>query len=102
MTLLCDETSTCLTGGPEGTGDVRVGDDVIAQDGSLGRVDRIVRSESKAPVYLVVAIGGVTRRRYPIVPCAIVTAVDRSRGKVHVRGWRESLAGLSESVPLVL
>jgi hypothetical protein len=81
---------------------VRVGDDVIAFDGSLGRVDRIVRSESKRPVYLVVAVGRLTRRKYPIVPCAIVTGVDRSLGRVHVRGRREALAGLAENVPMVL
>lgn len=102
MTLLDYEIAHRQWTGSNETSDVQVGDDVIAEDGSLGRVDRIVRSESREPVYLVVAVGRLTRRRYPIVPCAIVIAVDRSRRKVHVGGRREPLAGLSERVPMVL
>jgi hypothetical protein len=80
----------------------REGDRVVAQDGDLGRVDRILRSESADPVYLVVAVGAVGRRRYPIVHCALVTCVDRSDRRIYVRGRRRSLERLPESPPLLI
>jgi hypothetical protein len=78
----------------------REGDRVVAQDGALGRVDRIVRSEADGPVYLVVSVGRVVRR-YPILHSALVRNVDASSRTVHVRGRRRSLERLSESLPLV-
>lgn len=81
---------------------VRVGDAVLADDGELGRVDRIIRAESRAPVYLVVAAGRTLLRRYPIVPAGLVTRVDRTRECVHVRGRRRSMRSLSEHLPIVL
>jgi len=79
----------------------REGDAVIAQDGNLGRVDRIVRSESNRPAYLVVAVGRIPRRRYPVLSSRLVTTVDRSRRHVHVRGRRVFLERLPETLPLV-
>lgn len=79
----------------------REGDDVIAQDGSLGRIERIVRADPHGAVYLVVAVGRILGRRYPVVSGALVTTVDRSRRHVHVRGRRESLERLSETLPVV-
>jgi len=82
--------------------EARVGDTVVAQDGRLGRIDRIVRSETSAPVYLVVAVRRLARRRYPVVPWSLVTAVDRSCQHVHIRGRRGSLGRLPETLPIVL
>jgi hypothetical protein len=81
---------------------VRVGDAVIAEDGALGRVDRIIRAESRAPAYLVVAAGRTLLRRYPVVPAGLVTRVDRARECIHVRGRRRSVKSLPEHLPIVL
>lgn len=81
---------------------VRVGDTVIAEDGTLGHVDRIIRAESRTPVYLVVAAGRSIRRRYPLVPTCLVTGVDRARRAVHVRGRRRSMRSLPEHLPIVV
>jgi hypothetical protein len=85
-----------------GLEEVRVGDAVLAEDGELGRVDRIIRAESRTPVYLVVAAGRTLVRRYPLVPAGLVTGVDRARHCVHVRGRRRSMQSLPEHLPLVL
>jgi hypothetical protein len=80
----------------------RKGDQVVAEDGPLGQVDSIVRSESGGPSYVVVSAGSMLRRRYPVLHCALVTRVDRSSARLYVRGQRGSLACLSESVPIVI
>jgi len=82
--------------------EARVGDVVVAQDGTLGQVERVIRSEAHAPAYLVVKAGRRARRRYPIVPWSFVTKVDRSGRRVHVRGRRGRLGHLSEALPLVI
>ena len=79
----------------------REGDAVIAQNGSLGRIERIVRPEPQGAVYLVVAAGRMLRRRYPVLSGSLVTTVDSSRRRVHVRGRRELLERLPETLPLV-
>jgi hypothetical protein len=88
--------------GAELLGEAHVGDTVVAQDGALGRVERVIRSEAHVPAFLVVAAGGRVRRRYPIVPWSFVTRVDRSTRRVHVRGRRGRLGDMSEALPLVL
>jgi hypothetical protein len=81
---------------------VRKGDQVVAQDGALGQVDRIVRSDAGGPIYFVVSVGPMLRRRYPVLHRTLVTGVDRRRGKLYVRGHRRSLERLYESTPLVI
>ena len=83
-------------------GDVLIGDTVVADDGTLGHVDRVIRAESQAPAYLVVAAGRRLRRRYPVVPSTLVTGVDRARRRVRVRGVRRSIGRLSEQLPIVV
>jgi len=83
-------------------GDVRVGDKVVADDGTLGHVDQVILAESEEPAYLVVAAGRRMRRRYPVVPSTLVTKVDRARRCVHVRGVRRCIGRLSEQLPLVV
>jgi hypothetical protein len=82
--------------------EAREGDHVVAQDGHLGRVDRILRSESAGPIYLVVAVGALGRRRYPILHHALVSDVDASDRTIYVRGHRRSLERLPETPPLVI
>ncbi|MEP7224478.1 MAG: PRC-barrel domain-containing protein [Actinomycetota bacterium] len=82
--------------------EVRVGDTVVAQDGALGTIERIIRSETRAPIYVVVAVRGFLRRRYPVVPWFLVTAVDRSRRSIHIRGRRALMSRFSETLPLVV
>jgi hypothetical protein len=82
--------------------EAQVGDTVVAQDGALGRVERVIRSEAYVPAYLVVAARGRVRRRYPILPWSLVTRVDRSTRRVHVRGRRGRLGDMSEALPIVL
>jgi hypothetical protein len=80
----------------------REGDRVVAQDGDLGHVDRILRSEAAAPIYLVVAVRAVGHRRYPILHCALITSIDCSKRRIYVRGRRRSLERLPESPPIVI
>jgi hypothetical protein len=80
----------------------RVGDEVVAQDGSLGRVDRVIRFETNDPAYLVVEIRRGLGKRYPIVPCTLVTGIDRIARRVHLSGRRRSLRRLPETIPIVV
>lgn len=82
--------------------EIRVGDTVVAQDGVLGCVDRVVRSEASTPVYLVVTVGRILRRKYPVVPLSLITGVDRSRRLVRIRGRCGTIRRLPETLPLVL
>ena len=81
---------------------IREGDAVIVEDGVLGRIERLVRSEAGVPVYLVVRIGRTLRHRYPVVPVALITGVDSRRRRVAVRGRCETIGRLPETLPLVL
>jgi hypothetical protein len=74
------------------------GDEVIAADGSVGRVDRVLRSDDATPRYIVVAAGRV-RRRYPVLPCGLITSAEGD--VVRVRGQRRALRRLPETLPLV-
>lgn len=80
---------------------IHEGDAVVAEDGVLGRVDRLVRSDAPAPAYLVVRAGRALRRRYPVVPVSLVTDVDSRRRLVRLRGRCETLGRLPETLPLV-
>jgi hypothetical protein len=84
---------------------LREGDRVVAEDGELGLVERVLRAESGdrfGSFVFVVAVCALGRRRYPILDGALVASVDRGRGRVLVRGRRRALARLSESPPLVI
>jgi hypothetical protein len=81
---------------------IREGDAVVAEDGVLGRVDRLVLSEIDAPAYLVVRAGRTLRRRYPVIPMSLVAGVDSRRHVVRLRGRRETIGRLPETIPLVL
>jgi hypothetical protein len=79
-----------------------VGDSVHAgYGGPLGRVEHVITSEDSAPVFLVVSTGRLLKRRYPVIPWALVRAVDRSRRRVYLEGSKRSLARLSEALPIV-
>jgi len=84
----------------ESAGEARVGDAVLAEDGEVGRVATIVRSERKVPLYIVIATGRFLRRRHPVLPCSLVEGVDRAQRRVYVSGRRARLCRLSESVPI--
>jgi hypothetical protein len=82
--------------------EAHVGDTVIAEDGAVGHIDRIIRTESRAPMFMIVASRRRIRRRYPVIPSSLVTRVDRSRRRVHVRGHRRSVGTLPEHLPIVV
>jgi hypothetical protein len=82
--------------------EAHVGDTVVAEDGAVGHVDRIIRAESRMPVFMVVASRRRVRRRYPVIPSSLVTRVDRRGRRVHVRGLRRSLGTLPEHLPIVV
>jgi PRC-barrel domain len=84
------------------TSEVRVGDTVVAADGAVGRVERVIRTETSMPAYLVVAADRFLRRRYPVLPWSLVHGVDRAGRRVHVAGRRGRLGRLPESLPIVL
>lgn len=81
---------------------IREGDAVVAEDGVLGRVDRLVRSEAHTPAYLIVRAGRTLRRKYPVVPVSLVSGVDSRRRLVRLRGRCETIGQLPETLPLVL
>jgi hypothetical protein len=85
-----------------GYDEVEAGDVVLADDGMLGHVDHIIRSETSAPVYLVVSVRRRLWRRYPVVPWALVTGVDERRHRVQVWGALRALREMPETLPLVL
>lgn len=91
-----------ITGHRPSVAAIREGDAVVAEDGVLGRVDRLVRSEAHTPVYLVVRAGRMLRRRYPVVPVSLVTGVDSRRRLVRLHGRCKTISRLPEALPLVL
>lgn len=80
---------------------IREGDAVVAEDGVLGRVDRLLGSDARTPVYLVVCAGRALRRRYPVVHVSLITEVDSRRRLVQLRGRRETIGRLPEALPFV-
>ena len=74
----------------------------MAQDGTLGEVESVIRTETRAPVYVVVEVRKFVGRRYPVVPWSLVTAVDRGRRRVQVQGRRRAISRLPETLPLVV
>ena len=81
---------------------IREDDAVVAEDGVLGCVDRLVHTEARTPAYLVVRAGRTLRRRYPVIPVSLVTGVDSRRRLVMLRGRCEAISRLPETLPLVL
>jgi hypothetical protein len=61
----------------------------------------VITSEDSAPVFLVVSTGRLLKRRYPVIPWALVRAVDRSRCCVYLEGSKRALARLSEALPII-
>jgi hypothetical protein len=89
-------------GGARSAAVPQVGDRVVARDGEVGRIDRVVRSEARDPLYIVVAVGHLFSRRYPIAPWSLVTHVDRARRQIHIRGRRRSVERLPETLPITI
>jgi hypothetical protein len=87
---------------PASVAEISEGDAVMAEDGDLGWVDRLVRSEDHTPAYLVVRAGRTLRRRYPVVPVSLVSGVDSRRRLVRLHGRCETIGRLPETLPLVL
>jgi len=83
-------------------GTVREGDTVTAEDGCLGHVERLVRTEAHTPAYLVVRAGRTLRRKYPVVPVSLIARVDPRRRLVELRGRRDTIRRLPETLPFVL
>jgi hypothetical protein len=77
------------------------GDIVLARDGAVGRVERVVRTERGVPHHVVLTVGRVLRR-HPVVPCELITRVDRAGAVVRVRGRRGTIRSLPEAMPLVI
>lgn len=80
---------------------IAVGDAVMADDGHLGRVERVLRSETAEPRFVVLSVQNRLRRRHPIIPFELVATVDRRSEVVRVRGRRAAIARCSEALPLV-
>lgn len=77
----------------------RVGDDVLAADGVVGRINEVVTTEAAVPRYLVVSAGRLWRR-HPVIPVELIADVDGYG--VRVRGCRHELLRLPESLPLII
>jgi PRC-barrel domain len=80
----------------------RADDAVVADDGFVGSVEEILQTEAGAPAYVIVRGGGLVRRRYPVVPWSLVSAVDSARRVLTVRGTCEVVRRLPETLPIVL
>jgi hypothetical protein len=81
---------------------IRAGDAVVADDGELGRVAGIIHSEDLSPVYVVVRARKRLRRRYPVIPVSFVAGLDSAGRIVRMRGGRDALCRMPESLPLVI
>jgi hypothetical protein len=94
---------TARAGAHPSTAGPAVGDTVLAEDGDIGQVERVLRSENAEPRFIVVATRGrswLVRR--PVIPCELIVDVDPRRRFVRVRGTRVRIGRLPESLPLVL
>lgn len=78
------------------------GDTVLAEDGVVGNVQEILRTDAGVPAYVIVRVRGLLRRRYPVVPWPLVVTVDGSRGIVRMQGSSEVITHLPETIPIVL
>jgi hypothetical protein len=79
----------------------RAGDAVLAHDGFVGTVEGFLRTEAGAPAYVIVSAGRFLRRRYPVVPWSLVSAVDSGRHVLTVRGKSEAVRRLPETLPII-
>jgi hypothetical protein len=73
----------------------------VASDGPLGEVEApLFPPGGEEPDYLVVRMGGVLRRRRPVIATQLVEDIDPGRGLVFLSGRGEELARLPEYLPL--
>ncbi len=76
---------------------------VIAADGAVGSVERLPASgDTEPPAFVVVRVGGWLRRRFPVIPSALVDHVDRERRLVWTRATRAQIRALPEHLPLAI
>ena len=74
---------------------------VEAADGALGTVETpLFPFGSSVPDFLVLRVQGRLRSRRPVVPAALVEAVDPVLRIVRLHGLRAELAALPEHMPL--
>jgi hypothetical protein len=79
------------------------GFDVLASDGPVGTVERVLLPPGRLdPDYLVVRTGRRLRRRFPVVTASFVRDVDARRRVVYVSGWASEIASLPEELPLAV
>jgi hypothetical protein len=76
-----------------------VGDEVRAADGTVGRVDNLLHTETDLPRYMIVATGRF-RRRYPVIACGLITEIEDR--VVRVRGRKNDLQRQPEALPVIL
>jgi hypothetical protein len=94
--------STSRRNMPQQCSPIAVGSTVVAEDGPVGRVEHVLRTEAAEPRFVVVSTRGKLRRRHPVVSCELVTGVDPSANVIRLRGRRASIRALSEAIPLVV
>lgn len=80
---------------------VAPGDVVVACDGRVGRIVRVLRTEVGVPRHVIVSAGRILPR-YPVLSCELITRVDPVERTVHVRGRRRTIRRLQETLPFVL
>ena len=76
-----------------------VGAEVLASDGTVGRIAALLCSETSVARFMVIATGGL-RGRYPVLACDLITEIDGS--VVHVDGQCRRLRRMPEALPLVI
>jgi hypothetical protein len=75
---------------------------VIASDGLCGFVETpLFPPDGREPDFVVVRMSGSARARFPIVPVALVEAVDPRAETVVVGLTRAEVGRLPETLPLV-
>lgn len=74
-----------------------------AEDGELGVVETpLFPPDGSVPDFLVVRVRDHLRSRRPVVPAALVAAVDPALRVVRLRGSRDELSRLPEHLPLAI
>jgi hypothetical protein len=79
------------------------GFDVIASDGVVGRVERLLFPvDETTPDFLVIRVGSRLRPRHPVLPAALVDRIDVVERRILVSRTSAEISSLPEHLPVAI